>query len=309
MKQHTKKKKMVKEKKPKKPFIDTYKTIAFHAIGWKTRKQKPNDELLIRLKKADLSFTPEIYHAVIFFTFLLVIPASLILYYVLFNMLIGSSQWILYTLGLTGITAIVAGTYFPFVVQSKISNRKQQINRELPFSLSELSILASTGLTPIKIFRQIAQKDEQSVLTNEFKKIVYKTDIEGKDLITALSESAKESPSDEYRETLWDIANMIHQGGDLDIYLRDKADTSMQLKRDIQKEFIEKLGTYSEMYISLVLVGILFLGIAAFLLDAMGSSMAGLNSESILLLMTYGLIPVAVITINIIVSMAYSKQG
>lgn len=309
MKFFSKENKKKKQQKPKKHFMDTYKTIAFHAVGWKTKKQKTNEDLLTKLKKADISFTPEIYHAVILFTLILVTPPALILFYIIFNILIESSQWILYTLGLTAITAIFAGAYFPFVVQSKISNRKQQINRELPFALSELSILASTGLTPIKIFRQIAQRDQQSSLTNEFKKIVYKTDIEGKDLITALSESAKESPSDQYRETLWDIANMIHQGGELDVYLRDKADTSMQLKRDIQKEFIEKLGTYSEMYISLVLVGILFLGIAAFLIDAMGTSMAGLNSESLLLLMTYGLIPVAVIAINVIVSMAYSKQG
>jgi len=298
-----------KQKKPKKDFMDTYKTIAFHAVGWKTKKQKTNENLLIKLKKADLSFTPELYHAVILFTLLLVVPPSLLLFYFIFNVIIQSSQWILYTLALTAITAIFAGAYFPFVVQSKISNRKQQINKELPFALSELSILASTGLTPIKIFRQIAQREEQSTLTNEFKKIVYKTDIEGKDLITALSESAKESPSDEYREALWDIANMIHQGGDLDVYLRDKADTSMQLKRDIQKEFIEKLGTYSEMYISLVLVGILFIGIAAFIMDAMGATMAGLNSESLLLALTYGLIPLAVIAVNIIVSMSYSKSG
>lgn len=298
-----------KQKKPKKDFMDIYKTIAFHTVGWKTKKQKTNENLSIKLKKADLPFTPELYHAVILFTLLLVVPPALLLFYFIFNVLIQSSQWILYTLALTAITAIFAGAYFPFVVQSKISNRKQQINKELPFALSELSILASTGLTPIKIFRQIAQREEQSTLTNEFKKIVYKTDIEGKDLITALSESAKESPSDEFREALWDIANMIHQGGDLDVYLRDKADTSMQLKRDIQKEFIEKLGTYSEMYISLVLVGILFIGIAAFIMDAMGATMAGLSSESLLLALTYGLIPLAVIAINIIVSMSYSKSG
>ncbi len=303
------KKQKEKKSRPKKPFLDSYKTIAYHAVGWKTKKLKTQEDLHIKLKKADIPFTPEIYHAVILFTLLLTIPLSFFIFYIIFNSFIQSSQWLLYVFTLTGITGIFAGVYFPFVVQSKISNRKQQINRELPFALSELSILASTGLTPIKIFRQIAQRDEKSTLTDEFKKIVYKTDIEGKDLISALSETAKESPSDEYRESLWDIANMIHQGGDLDVYLRDKADTSMQLKRDIQKEFIETLGTYSEMYISLVLVGILFIGIAAFLIDAMGTSMAGLDSESLLLLLTYGLIPVAVIAINVIVSMSYSKQG
>lgn len=304
-----KKNKKEKPPKPKKTFFQQYTTLAFHSIGKITQKKKYSQQLALALKQADLPLTPEIYYSLIFFTGLILIVPSLFLFYFIFNTLISSSMWIMYTLGLTMLVISASILYFPIVVKSKISNRKQLIDKELPFALSELSILASTGLTPIKMFRQIAQRDEESVLTNEFKKIIYKTDIEGKDLITTLSETAKESPSDSFRESLWDIANMVHQGGDLDVYLRDKADMTMQVKRDIQKEFIEKLGTYSEMYISLVLVGVLFLSIAVFLLDAMGISSGAITSESLLLLLTYLLIPIAVISINIIVSMAYSKQG
>jgi archaellum biogenesis protein FlaJ (TadC family) len=157
--------------------------------------------------------------------------------------------------------------------------------------------------------RHMTQRNENTPMNHEFKKIVYKIDVEGKDIISALSETAKETPSPLFRETLWDLSNMIHQGGDLDAYLRGKADTTMQVKREIQKEFIEKLATYSEIYITLVLIGVLFLGIAAFLLDATQTSMGFLNSESLLLLMAYGLVPVAIIVINVIVSMAYSKNG
>jgi archaellum biogenesis protein FlaJ (TadC family) len=153
------------------------------------------------------------------------------------------------------------------------------------------------------------QRDEETPITAEFKKIIYKIDVEGKDIITSISETAKETPSESLRETLWDIGNMIHQGGDLDIYMRQKSDTTMQVKRDIQKEFIQKIATYSEVYITLVLVGILFLSIVVFLIDILQTNMAGLNADSLLLLLTYGLIPVAVIAINVIVSMAYSKSG
>jgi len=155
----------------------------------------------------------------------------------------------------------------------------------------------------------MAAEKDKTALNLEFRKIIFKIDIEGKDIISSLGETARETPSDIFREALWDLGNMIHQGGDLDLYLRQKADATMQLRRDIQKEFIEKLGTYSELYISLVLVGTLFLGIGVFLIDALGSSVGGLNSETLLLFLSYLLIPASVISVNVIVSMAYSKNG
>ena len=131
-------------------------------------------------------------------------------------------------------------------------------------------------------------------------------DIEGKDLISAISEGARESPSLGFRETLWDLANMIHQGGDLDEYL-DKADDVMRIKRENQKAFIEKLGTYSDMYITLVLIGILFISIGAFLMNAMDYSMAGFTADTLLLVLTWGLIPVSILVFTILISSAYTQ--
>lgn len=262
-----------------------------------------------KLKMANMRFTPGIYLSTIIITGIIITIISLLSYTVIFLMLINSSSWLLFVLILTAITSGVSFGFFPFVVSSRISTRKRQIDHEMPFILSELSILASTGLTPIKIMRRIAQRSEDTAVNVEFKKIIYKIDVKGKDLISAISETAKETPSPIFRETLWDIGNMIHQGGDLDEYLRTKADMTLQLKRDIQKEFIEKLGTYSEMYMSLVLTGVLFLGIAAFLLDAMSSEIAGLDANSLLLLLSYGFVPVTIIIVNVVISMAYSKKG
>jgi archaellum biogenesis protein FlaJ (TadC family) len=155
----------------------------------------------------------------------------------------------------------------------------------------------------------MAQRTGDHAMTSEFKKIVQKIDVEGKDIITAISLTARETPSPIFRETLWDLCNMIHQGGNLDEYLRSKADATLQLKRDIQKEFIDKLATYSEMYSSTVLIGILFVGIAAFLLDIMQSSFGPFNADFLLMFLSYGIIPVAILVMNILVSMTYTKGG
>ena len=287
---------------------EKYKLFCLKIIGRRFSERQKFANLSEKLKMADIGLTPEIYISITVMTGVIVTLASLFAYYIIFQHIIGSASWISYTLILTGITSVVSFGYFPFVIKSKISNRKSQIDHDIPFVLSELSILSSTGLTPIRIFRHMVQREEQTAITSEFKKIVYKIDIEGKDIITSVSETAKETPSEVFREALWDIANMIHQGGNLDRYLREKADTTIQLKRDIQKEFIDKLGTFSEIYISLVLVGVIFLGIAAVLLDIMRSDMMGLTASSLLLLLAYGLIPIAVIAINILVSMSYSRS-
>lgn len=303
------KKEKNQESKLMNAIIDWYKSFCYHLIGKRIRSSQKTEYLQQKLLMADMNLTAEGYISLIIITGLLATVISSIIFYIIFSAIINIESWSLYVIGLGSLTSIISFTYFPFVVSSRMSNRKTQIDQSLPFALSELSILASTGLTPIRIFRTIAQNKEETAINSEFKKIIYKTDVQGKDIITAISETAKETPSDSFREALWDIGNMIHQGGDLDIYLRDKADITMQLKRDIQKEFIDKLGTYAEMYISLILIGVLFLGIAAFLIDAMGTTMAGIDSETLLILLSFGLIPVATFAVNLIVSMAYSKNG
>jgi flagellar protein FlaJ len=292
-----------------KAFVAQYKTFCYQFLGKKIEQRMSLENTSEKLKMANMRFTPGIYLSTIIITGMIVTIISLLSYTVIFLMLINSSSWLIYVLILTAITSGFSFGFFPFVVSSRISTRKRQIDHEMPFILSELSILASTGLTPIKIMRRIAQRSEDTAVNVEFKKIIYKIDVKGKDLISAISETAKETPSPIFRETLWDIGNMIHQGGDLDEYLRTKADMTLQLKRDIQKEFIDKLGTYSEMYMSLVLTGVLFLGIAAFLLDAMSSEIAGLDANSLLLLLSYGFVPVTIIIVNVVISMAYSKKG
>lgn len=286
-----------------------YKSLCYQLVGKQVLKNKKLEYIGDQLIKADMKLTPAVYLSLITVTGLLCFLLSALFFTILFYFIIQSPSWMLYMLILTAITTVIGFTFLPFVVRSRISTRRVNIEQELPFTLSELSILASTGLTPIRIFRNMIHRNEHTAMNLEFKKIIYKVDIDGKDIITAVSETAKETPSPTFREVLWDIGNMIHQGGDLDVYLRNRADTTMQLKRDLQKEFTEKIGMYAELYLTLVLIGVLFIAIAAFIIDAMGSNIGGLTADTLLLFLSFGLIPIAVIVINVMVSMAYSKAG
>ena len=305
---------MKKQKAPKKKdseFARKYQTFCFRLIyNSKTRSKKTGaDESRLeeKLKKAGLNLTPELYTSMMIVTTIIVTSTALMVSLLLFVVILSLPDGILIILLMTAISAGGTAAAFPFVISSRISNRKTQIDKELPFMVSELSILASTGLSPIEIIRRIAAREKNEAMKFELMKAVYKADVEGKDIVTALGETAKESPSDLLREILWDLSNMIHQGGELDEYLRMKADDMLNLKRSIQKEFVDRLAGYSEMYVTGVLMVVLLLGVGSFLIDATGSTAGGMSADTILQLVAFAIIPLAIFVIGLFVTMSYSK--
>jgi archaeal flagellar protein FlaJ len=291
------------------PQFSGYRTFAYSLFGERYDREERNPALADRLKQAGFNTTPGMHVAVATLTTIVAAVAvgafSLVLFLVLIH---GVAYWYGYVALVTLVSAGAVQAGFQSVITTRIANRKDQLERELPFTLSELSVLASTGTSPIQLIRRMASRDHDPAMTGEFKRIVYKIDLEGDDLITALAETAKESPSLSVREAFWDLGNMIHQGGNLDEYLRSKSDDVLKLKRAAQKQFIERLQAFIDMYVSMVLVGVLMLAVAAFLLNSLGQTAAGLNANELLLLLTFGLVPLAVIVTVVMISVAYARS-
>jgi flagellar protein FlaJ len=299
----------IKAKAPPAPdaFLRSYRGMCYRWLGRRMELAVGSELLSERLKQAGLNVTPGLHYSVVIVTTIIAAVVSAVVGVILFGLLIHVSLWFAWVGLVVAVTAATTYGAFGFLVSSRIANRKQELERELPFTLSELSVLASTGMSPIELMRRMARRTHDREMTDEFKKVTYKTDIQGKDLITALAETAKESASQSLREALWDLANMIHQGGNLDEYLRNKSDDVMKMKRSIQKDFIERLQTFVDMYVSLVLVGVLMIAVGAFLLNAFQSTAAGLDANELLLLLTYGIVPMAVIMVSTLITIAYGK--
>jgi archaeal flagellar protein FlaJ len=299
--------KATKAKKGDEAVSSSYRSFCYRLLGHRYDQGEPDILLSERLKQAGMSITPGMHLAVVQVTTVLAVVGSLAFGLVFFLGILHSTLWYGYVAAIVAVTVVATRVGFDSVIRTKIANRKDQLDRELPFTLSELSVLASTGASPIALVRRMAIRDHDPGMTAEFKRVVYKTDIQGEDLITALAETAKESPSTTVREAFWDLANMIHQGGSLDEYLRNKSDDVLKLKRLVQKEFIERLSTFLDMYVSLVLVGVLMIAVGAFLLNALGQTAAGLDSNELLIILTFGLVPLAVVMTVIMISIAYAR--
>jgi len=288
-------------------FLERYKRFSYRSLGRSLDLRYDMESLRVRLIRGNVNMSPGMYLSMIIYATVMVGAIVLFFSFFIFFVAFNVNGWAMYTLGLTLVSVLVAMFAYPLMVNSRTSKKRSEIDKELPFTMSELSILASTGLSPVQILRKISYRKDSEFMSGEFRKIIYKLDVEGKDIITAIGETAKETPSQHLREMLWDFSNMIHEGGDMDTYLRNKADSSLKLKRDIQKEFIESLGTLMEIYTSLVLMGILFAGVGAFLMETLATTFNGLDANTMLVLITYFLIPFSVIAVILFISASYAR--
>jgi len=293
--------------RPLETLLRRYEGLCYGLLGERIDRDGQDELLQSRLKQAGINVSPGMYKSLTIVSTVIASVGSFALSILLFYVLVGSPFWWTYVLLVTGASAGSVFGGFRFLLSTRIANRKDRLDRELPFTLSELSVLASTGASPIRLIRRMAQRDHDPAMTGEFKQVIYRTDIQGKDLITALAETAKDSPSPSVREAFWDLANMIHQGGNLDEYLRAKADAVLQLKRLVQKQFIERLSTFLDMYVALVLVGVLMIAVGAFLINAFGQTAAGLDADQLLQLLAFGLVPLAVVMTVMMISIAYAR--
>lgn len=285
--------------------VASLQVATYRLVGRHLERESPH--LTASLDQAGFSFSPGLYRG------LMVCAAAA--GFIAFGFL--GAALLFLSLGLLGVAyGVLAGAAagglsaaaFPFVVRSRIQNRSHAIDKELPFALSELSVLAGIGLSPIVLMRRMATRSHDPATTAAFRQITSMVDTEGRDLVSAMAETARKSPSDALRTTLWDMANLMHQGGDLETYLKGQSETVLEQVRASQKSFTEQLGTYADMYISIVLLGIMFLAIGAFLIDAFRSTAGPLTADGLLLVLTWGLAPIVVIVLGLLLSSAHGSS-
>jgi flagellar protein FlaJ len=201
--------------------------------------------------------------------------------------------------GLFAIAASTCGFYFyPIYRADKL---KRDLEDELPFVTGYMAILASAGVAPEKIFYSLSNLSNPLAVTAEAKNVVKNVNLFGSDIISALEETSKQTPSEKFRETIEGFIGTIHSGGNLAAYLREKSKQYMRLKRISLKRFSDTLSMLSEFYVTLLLTGPLFLVIMFVVMAMLGGGDFGLLNPNLMLnLLTYIAIPLGGIMFLII---------
>lgn len=240
------------------------------------------EPLFTQYKKVNMQYLSRSWVSMILFFSVVSFPAALILMLIL-KFMFGSVftiGWGVVVLGvfLLPIATLIGLYFYP---GSLIGDRAKKIKNELPFALIHMSAVAGSGAHPISIFELLLESNEYPELKTEIKKIMNYVNLFGYNLSTALRNTAATTPSQELKELLNGMVSTIETGGDLRGYLKGKADDMLNTYRLERKKEVEALGTYSEIYTSILIAAPLLLVVTLAIMNSITGSIAGMSISTV----------------------------
>ena len=171
------------------------------------------------------------------------------------------------------------------------ANRRKRMDLELPYVASHLSILATAGLPPARMFKLIEDSATTPQVASEANEITRDVEVLGEDIITALEAERTRSPSKIFGDMLEGFVATIRSGGSLTGYLQDATRVVMDLRRVAAKQLVEGLATFAEIYVTLMVVFPLLVIVMFSVMAIIGTGLGGFSTTAMMTLVTYLIIP------------------
>ena len=136
----------------------------------------------------------------------------------------------------------------------KNSAKKKKIEKELPYFMTFVTLLATSGFGPYTIFQKLKDVTQLPESRNESEKILKRVDLLGMDPLSAMTKVKEKSPAREFAEFLGGYVSAIQGGGDVVSYLSSKMKSAFERYAEVEKESIEKVTTIIETYMIMQVV-------------------------------------------------------
>jgi len=268
----------------------SYRRFSYIFFRWMDKKPRPGIEQ--SLFKADILMLPGMYVGVIALTTIFATLAAFIGSYFLFTYFIPSGSFaIYYMLGVTGAAAAMSLLVFPLQTQNRIASKKVKIDNALPFVLAYMATLSSAGMNPVEVIKHVGLKDFGPTST-EFRKIVYRFDVLGQDIVAAINYIALNTPSQQLHDMLIGISNIVISGGSLRSYCEQESKNLFDQRKNKLKQFIDSLAAYSEGYLGGVTVSVIMGLVAIILLGTLGIQLIpNFGTQDLMLVFVFFAIP------------------
>jgi archaeal flagellar protein FlaJ len=287
--------------------VGRFQRFAYFFFRWYDNKPRP--AVLELLYKADIQMLPGMYIGTIVITAVLATVAALVGSILLFTFVFTSSLSLLLIAGVTGGCLAASLIAFPIITTGKISSKKVKIDSSLPFLLAYMATLSSAGMNPVETIRHVALKDF-GPLSKEFRKIVYRFDVLGEDIISALNYIAINSPSENLHDILIGLSNLIVSGGNLKGYCEQESKSLFDDKKTHLKAFIDSLAAYSEGYVGGVIVTVILGVIGIIIIGSLGIKVLPfLNTQDVMLIFVFFIVPFVNIMFLAMLELKFSGEG
>ncbi len=141
------------------------------------------------------------------------------------------------------------------ILESEKRNaKKKRIEIELPYFMTFVTLLATSGFGPYTIFQKLKDVTQLPESRNESEKILKRVDLLGLDPLTAMTKVKEKSPAREFAEFLGGYVSAIQGGGDVVSFLSSKMKSAFERYAEFEKESIEKVTTIIETYMIMQVV-------------------------------------------------------
>ena len=206
---------------------------------------------------------------------------------------------------------VAASTVICFYVYPsyRADSLKRALEDELTFTSGYMSILAGAGVPSEFIWHSLAQVDSSLAVSGVARTVVRDIELFGFDVISALETASKQMPSERFKELIEGFISVIHSGGNLIKYLRNRSQQYMKLKQIALKRFSDTLGVLAEFYVTLMVAGSLIFVVMLAVMAMLGTGGFGsLESRLLLQLLTYIGLPVGSVVFLVILDVVAPKR-
>lgn len=162
--------------------------------------------------------------------------------------------WILITVSciLIPIGVFICFYYYPVL---EAQGRRNKIEQDLPFAITYMQALSST-ITLYEIFRSVYEAaDLYGEVSRECGLIVRDVELFGEDLLTAIENTIKITPSENFRELLNDLALVYRSGGNMRNFFNSKSESYREIARQQLDALLQFLEMIAEVYVTAFVAG------------------------------------------------------
>jgi len=277
---------MKKKKKVKKTKYAEVSSRVFSKLSKKLLGKESFQKMEKDLIKAGLDYAPTGYISLILFTTVIaaLVGSFVFLFFLFFNIeavvpfLTRATEtidirflkvfWILFLAPI--------GTFLIMYVYPSLEKKSSEtkINLELPFATIHMSAISGSMINPVKIFEIIVTTGEYPAIEKEFTKLLNETNVYGSDIVSALKNSARNTPSKRLAELLNGLATTINSGGDLPKFFEKRAETLLFEYRLNKEKQTKSAETFMDIYISVVIAAPMILMLLLMMMKISGLGLA-----------------------------------
>ncbi|WP_435194379.1 type II secretion system F family protein [Natronomonas sp. EA1] len=157
------------------------------------------------------------------------------------------------------------GATIAYLVRWKVpavraNTRSRQIDAGMPRTIAFVYALSRGGMAFPDVMRALARnRGVFGTTADEISVGVRNIDLFNDDLISAMQDISRRSPSEQFQKFTENLVSVLQSGGSVARFLRDEYERYQEEAEEQQQEILDLLSATAEIYVTTVVAGMLFL--------------------------------------------------